>query len=304
VTATVGGLADPRGVCVDDAGEVVIVWEQAARRLSAFQQSDLAPLNATVLPEIRSGTALAASRAGIEHAPGARTFVYVADPDSGVVHRLAYDDFAGFVAYGILCRSDGDAARFVHVPAGMARDAEDSLLVCDVDTLRNWVIRFNATPDLEDVAAEPGDPDPWRGRAALFDVATCNPPAAADFVLGDAAECNESDWQGGPSDAEGEFHAPQGVAVDGSGRIFVADSGNDRIQIFSPRGYPDLLFGNDETTPQPGYLTVIDFRYGGGPDDINYGAYVFVIYPALNEVRRYISSEQLDTNNQDPPPDQ
>jgi len=302
--AAVSGLADPRGLCVDDAGQVVFVWEQGAQRLRAYDQSDLAPLNETVLPEIQSGTALTTSRAGIELAPGARTFVYVADPDSGVVHRLAYDDFAGFVSYGILSRSDGDAARFVHEPFGMARDAEDSLLVCDVDTLRNWVIRFNAAPDLSDVAAEPGDPDPWRGRAALFDVSTCNPSAATDFVLGDAAECNESDWQGGPSDGEDAFHAPSSVVVDGLGRLFVADTGNDRIQIFSSRGYFDFLFGSSTLTPKPGSLALIDFRHGGGPDDVNYGAYVFVVFPSSGEVRRFVSSEQYNLNNQDPPPDQ
>ena len=34
---------------------------------------------------------------------------------------------------------------------------------------------------------------------------------------------------------DGEFHYPLGVAVDGAGRVYVADSGNDRIQVFAPR---------------------------------------------------------------------
>lgn len=35
---------------------------------------------------------------------------------------------------------------------------------------------------------------------------------------------------------EGQFKFPRGVAVDEQGYIVVADSGNNRIQIFSPEG--------------------------------------------------------------------
>lgn len=40
------------------------------------------------------------------------------------------------------------------------------------------------------------------------------------------------DWPGFASDKEGEFYAPWDVAVDAAGRIYVADYGNDRVQIF------------------------------------------------------------------------
>ena len=33
---------------------------------------------------------------------------------------------------------------------------------------------------------------------------------------------------------EGQFHTPQGIAVDRFGEIYVADSMNDRIQRYSP----------------------------------------------------------------------
>ena len=45
----------------------------------------------------------------------------------------------------------------MNVPAGLATDAEDSLLVCDADTNRNWVIRFDSTPDELDVTPDPDD---------------------------------------------------------------------------------------------------------------------------------------------------
>jgi len=41
---------------------------------------------------------------------------------------------------------------------------------------------------------------------------------------------------GKPGDGEKHFNDPQGIAVDGEGHIFVADRGNNRIQIFKPDG--------------------------------------------------------------------
>jgi DNA-binding beta-propeller fold protein YncE len=37
-------------------------------------------------------------------------------------------------------------------------------------------------------------------------------------------------------DNEGEFNLPSDVAVDSSGDVFVADSGNSRIQVFKRAG--------------------------------------------------------------------
>jgi DNA-binding beta-propeller fold protein YncE len=41
---------------------------------------------------------------------------------------------------------------------------------------------------------------------------------------------------GEPGSGPGQFNLPHGIAVDRSGRIYVADRENSRIQIFSPRG--------------------------------------------------------------------
>lgn len=41
---------------------------------------------------------------------------------------------------------------------------------------------------------------------------------------------------GAPGNAPGQFNFPRAVAVDSQGRIYVADSGNNRIQVFNPDG--------------------------------------------------------------------
>jgi sugar lactone lactonase YvrE len=38
---------------------------------------------------------------------------------------------------------------------------------------------------------------------------------------------------GGPGNADGRFAYPNGVATDGRGRVYVSDTGNDRIQLWS-----------------------------------------------------------------------
>jgi DNA-binding beta-propeller fold protein YncE len=39
---------------------------------------------------------------------------------------------------------------------------------------------------------------------------------------------------GGTGSGNGQLNQPHGIAMDGSGRIYVADTGNNRIEIFSP----------------------------------------------------------------------
>jgi hypothetical protein len=305
LVAGVGGLDDARSVCVDGSRDYVFVYEKGPRQVSWYSTRDLEHLGTSPVPDVQEAVAMATNPVGIEQVPGALTYLYLSDTDSLVIHRYAFDEFAGLVPHGILARSDGSAARFVHIPAGLATDSQDSLLVCDADTNRNWVIRFDGFPDLTDVTPDPDDQDPWRGTAALFDNASgCPTAAAADFTLGDAAECGETGWTGGPSESPGEFHAPRGLAIDGDGRIYVADTGNSRIQIFDASGDYDLLFGNPEDTPAPISLGTVDVVSDPANNVINFGAFVFVLLEGQGQVVKYISADHYnDINTGEPPPE-
>jgi DNA-binding beta-propeller fold protein YncE len=61
-------------------------------------------------------------------------------------------------------------------------------------------------------------------------------------------------WGGpGPHDgssAPGRFRHPSGIAVDRAGNVYVADTGNDRIEEFSPSG--KLLAMQGSTGSRPG----------------------------------------------------
>ena len=296
ILGQVGGLADPRAICASGNDAWVFVWEQGLGRVSWFRRDDLSPGGATPLDGPLGVTAMVTSPAGIEEVPGALTFLYLSDPAAGVIWRYAFDEFNGLTAYGLLARADGDAARFVHIPSGLARDWDNHLLACDPDTLRNWVIRFDATPDET-------DPD-LRGLAATFlDFPICSPePAADEYVIGNAAACNQTDWVGGTSSELGLFNAPRAVATDGLGRIFVADTGNDRVQIFDRYGIYSFGFGTTERTPRPVSIDVVDVRIGGGATDYSYGAWLFLVTPDTGEVRRYISNGYYTELNRKPPP--
>ena len=293
------GLVDARSLCADDGDSLIFVWEHTARRVSWFNARDLQPRGSSLLPDVQSAVSMVTCKAGIDQVPGALTFLYLADPDSGVVHRYAFDLFTGLTPFGILTNRQGNGARFVKQAAGLARDSEDSLLVCDMDSSRHWVIRFNAEPDPTDFI---GDIEWLRGRAVLFGAATCEPPAPADYVLGNAAECGETDWVSGPSSADGEFDMPRFVSIDGSGRIFVADHGNDRMQIFDAEGGHLISYGDDQRMPAPLSMAVID-DWLGGPNNVLWGAIIFVQIDDGARIRKYVSDDWYKRENQEPPPD-
>ncbi len=294
------GAGNLISLCGDSDLGLLFVYDEIASRVLWYNTSDLSPLGFTDVPDVLTAVSMATCPTGIEQVASGQTFLYMADPDSGVVHRYAFDEVNGLSPYGILANSNGEGARFVHVPAGMIKDNEDSLLVCDMDPERNWVIRFFSEPDLNDTTLPDDDQDPYRGRAAQFRTLPCEPQPAASYVLGDAPGCNESDWVGGVSAELGEFALPRAVAIDGEGSIYVSDSGNSRVQIFVD-GNIDLSFViNDEANSIPSSLAVVDRIVS--PSLTHFGAYIFVVVPDENLVRKYISFQEYQRLNPGTPP--
>jgi DNA-binding beta-propeller fold protein YncE len=78
---------------------------------------------------------------------------------------------------------------------------------------------------------------------------------------------------GEPGSGKAQFNIPHAVAVDGEGRVFVADRENDRIQIFSPEGalvdiWEEDLCRPDDIAIRDGLLYVVELglyvgRYPG-----------------------------------------
>ena len=70
-------------------------------------------------------------------------------------------------------------------------------------------------------------------KLAIYQVPASVPPNLTSI---DLSEPPVSAFQGGKGTGKGQFDDPRGLAVDNIGNIFVADTGNGRIEKFSPNG--------------------------------------------------------------------
>jgi len=64
---------------------------------------------------------------------------------------------------------------------------------------------------------------------------------------------------------DGQFNSPEGIAVDSSGNIYVADTGNKRVQIFDSAGVFQLMFGWGVDTGAEAFETCTSSCQGGEP---------------------------------------
>jgi streptogramin lyase len=134
---------------------------------------------------------------------------YVADAgDNNRIRRIAPDGMVSTLAGGIEGFADGtgSAAAF-NTPSALARDLDDNLYVADTG---NHAIR-RITPQ---------------------------------GVVTTIAGTGEPGYRDGPG-AQAQFNGPVGVAVDGRGRIVVADTYNDRIRVIDRDGQVTTLAGGD-----------------------------------------------------------
>lgn len=87
-----------------------------------------------------------------------------------------------------------------------------------------------------------------------------DPPTALGALGKDVApgggagleQCTDPCQPGTPGAGDGEFKRPQGVAIDGIGRIYVSDSSNARISAYDADGSFLVSFGEDVAQPAGG----------------------------------------------------
>jgi sugar lactone lactonase YvrE len=160
----------------------------------------------------------------------------------------------------------GNAARFYH-PSGVALDSAGNVYVADSD---NFTVRqitpVGATWVVSTLAGAPGSPgsNEGTGSAAQFDypsgvavdrsgnvyVADSGnstirliTPAGANWVVSTLAGLAGSPGANNGTGSGAQFRYPDGVAVDTSGNVYVADSGNNTIRLVTPAGVVTTLAG-------------------------------------------------------------
>lgn len=139
---------------------------------------------------------------------------YIADAgDSNRIRRIAKDGVVSTLAGGREGFIDGvGATAAFHTPSALARDAHGNLYVADT------------------------------GNHAIRKV---TPEGTVTTVAG----TGEAGFRDGPA-AQAQFNGPIGVAVDGTGRLYVADTYNDRIRVIGRDGVVGTLAGGD----MPGFV--------------------------------------------------
>ena len=144
-----------------------------------------------------------------------RSFGIDVDPSDGDTGDFENCTTASGCRFG---SSPSDGAGGIVDPAELAVDAQGRILVADAD--RGRIARF----------AVAGDGTVGFDRAFGVDV------DPSDGDTGDFENCTTASGcqAGTQSDAAGGIASPSGVAVDGQGRILVADPGNRRVDRFSP----------------------------------------------------------------------
>lgn len=270
--ARTAGLRAPVAIAADNARRELLVLEagdgSGGPRLFALGLVDLEP------GDRRELAGLVGSVGGIATDGD---WVYISDPDSQVVHRFLRVDGPDMLRpYGVVAHSRGsrESPQFVFGPRGLVLDGEGMLLICDADTTRNWVLRFDPAPsDAADSSST--------GRATVFRSESCPTQPVAAFVLGDAPGCGEP-FEPGPSSEDGGLSRPWGVALDTAGDHYVADLGNGRVQRYGPDGQFDTILGDGAGGAEPlgepvRLATWLGSTVRNGIDVTIHGARVYVV---------------------------
>jgi arabinan endo-1,5-alpha-L-arabinosidase len=177
--------------------------------------------------------------------------IYVADTANHTIRRIspagAVTTLAGLAGSSGSADGTGAAARFNH-PAGAAVDGAGNVYVADTDnaTIRK-ITPAGVVSTVAGTAGARGSSD-GTGSAASFNgpsgiaadtagnlyvadtlnhtIRRVTPAGAVSVIAGTAGVSGSADGTGSAA----RFHGPQGLAIDGAGNLYVADTNNDTIR--------------------------------------------------------------------------
>jgi sugar lactone lactonase YvrE len=187
--------------------------------------------------------------------------VYVADSCNNIIRKIAPDQTVTTLAgsgFGGSANGVGAAASF-NYPLGVAADSSGNVYVADNS---NEMIRL-ITPGgaVTTLAHVPNWPSSvavtpagtvYESESTLVRVITS---AGVTSVLAGAATLGSTDGIG----TKASFYYPQGVAVDASGNVFVADTNNNRIRKITPDGIVTTLAGTGGSGSTNGVASTATF---------------------------------------------
>lgn len=232
-----GQFSSPQGLAVDSLGRVFVA-DTANHRIQIFDAESLRRPAKTPLymwgsrcllregcTDPDGGGPLVPGEAQFDGATDVATDaennVYVVDSGNNAIQKFKIDtactspmkSVAPGVCFVTKWGSRGSASGLFETPLSIAVDSKNRVLYV-TDKLNHRLQKF----DLNGVFRLA-----WGSKC---DLSRGTP----------TANCRDPD-DGGPLQVgDGQFHEPTAVAVDGAGNVYVADSGNHRIQKFDPNG--------------------------------------------------------------------
>ena len=207
-TGSAARFNSPNGMAVDASGNLYVADQDTIRKVTPGG----AVTTLAGSPGV-SGTTDGTGSAARFNAPwgvavDASGNVYVADNGNDTIRKVTPGGMVTTLAGspGVSGPDDGtgSAARF-HTPNGMAADASGNLYVADQDAIRK-----------------------------------VTPGGVVTTLAGSPGVSGTADGTG----TAARFNGPTGVAVDGSGNLYVADGGTDTIRKVSPGGVVTTLAGS------------------------------------------------------------
>lgn len=210
-TGSAAWFNSPNGVAADSGGAVYVAdtYNHTIRKLTAGGVVSTLAGRAGI-PASEDGTGSAA-RFNLPNSVAVDSGgnVYVADTYNATIRKITpggvVSTLAGYPGSSGGLDGTGSAARF-NAPIGVAVDSGGNVYVADTS---NHTIR------------------------------KITPAAVVSTLAGRAGSWGSADGVG----KEARFNGPQGVAVDGEGNVYVADSANDTVRKITPAGAVSTLAG-------------------------------------------------------------
>lgn len=241
----------PIGITFDSAGNLVVTSSNAIRRITtAGVVTTLAGLSSSRGAVDDTGTA-ARFNEPVGIAVDVDNNVFVSDAASHTIRKITpagtVSTFAGLAGSAGSQNGTGSAARF-HTPFGLAVDASRNVFVADA--LNHSIRKITPLQAVTTFAGTNGE-FLYPGYVALDSAGNTYVSDDNHLIRKIASDGTVTTLAGqsgvaGSQDGTGTgaaFHYPSGLAVDGAGNVYVADSANHTIRKITSAGVVTTLAG-------------------------------------------------------------
>ncbi len=252
----VGQVNSPDGVVIDSNGRVM-VSNTGSGRVDVFTDPLGEARDTSVALSLGAGLLLQPRGLAVD----ADDNIYVCDSGNHRVLKFSPTGelLATIGSFGIATSVDDQPGKF-NRPSGVTVDGSGSIWVTDRNN--NRIQKFSLSGQFQGAFNKPvsgvlSDPTGIVYSAVLSEILVVDLGRQRVVRFGLDGRARSGDIGQGAGADSGQFNSPNAVATDADGNIYVADTGNDRIQIFRPTGgKPVAIVGlADPSAPRVDYST-------------------------------------------------